>query len=111
MRKISLVLAVLLLAGLLSGCITYTYPESDKVTMKAGELKEFYVDVFSTAAYGFGSWYVDDDLRKDYGLNFVYSPDESDIGTHTVTFNVTWFRTTASPSWEESYTWTVTVEP
>jgi hypothetical protein len=35
---------VFLVADLLSGCITYTDPESRFVTVKAGDSQEFYVE-------------------------------------------------------------------
>jgi hypothetical protein len=95
----------------LSGCITYTDPESRFVTVKAGDSQEFYVEWERPfwANECISTWYVDDEWQSENNGFFDYLPNANDVGTHTIRVRVSYIETQYS-STHEDHTWIVTVK-
>jgi hypothetical protein len=99
MKRLSTCIMIGLLVILVQACIMSSTPSSP-VSVSAGDSITFKVTVFPSNITV--QWYVDANLVSGAtGKSFIYSPDEGDVGTHTVMVKETsgWI-SLKSHSWE-----------
>ncbi len=87
MKRSLLLLTLLFVSLILGGCIMSSTPSSP-VSVSAGDSITFKVTVFPVNITV--QWYVDTNLVSGTTeKSFIYSPEEGDVGTHTITIKET----------------------